>query len=121
VVVVGRDGRHHGRALQPAVDPFPAVSAERQHLSRREKPRREKERDWRKTGVEKAPPPVKPPAPVFHPLCVVAWVRQRPGESVRAFGAGWATPNRAEFHAGERARAELPPPRGRLASADNPR
>jgi hypothetical protein len=77
-------------------------------------------------GGRTRPPPValgkraQYSAPVFHPLCIVAWVRQRPGESVRAFGAGGATPNRAEFHAGEHASAELPPPRGRLASADNP-
>jgi hypothetical protein len=77
-------------------------------------------------GGRTRPPPValgkraQYSAPVFHPLCIVAWVRQRQGESVRAFGAGGATPNRAEFHAGEHARAELPPPRGRLASADNP-
>jgi hypothetical protein len=57
-------------------------------------------------GGRTRPPPValgkraQYSAPVFHPLCIIAWVRQRPGESVRAFGAGGATPNRAEFVVG---------------------
>jgi hypothetical protein len=41
--------------------------------------------------------------------------------SIRALGTSWATPNRGEFHVGVRVRARLPPPRGRLASANNPR
>jgi hypothetical protein len=57
-------------------------------------------------GGRTRPPPValgkcaQYSAPVFHPLCIVAWVRQRPGEFVRAFGAGGATPNRVEFVVG---------------------